>query len=363
MTCFNPKYAIAKYKANFKIETYGDYFKHLRGKLPSQGIKAHIHFIKKDEYGEFLKTNTDESKQSLIIPCGKCLGCKLDKASEWATRCYYESKQWKNNCFITLTYNNENLKSESLVKRDIQLFLKKLRKDYQGIESRIWKEQEEYPIRYFYSGEYGGKRGRPHFHIGIFNWIPPDLKFWKWSKDKNPMYRSDIIEKKWEKGFVIIEHMNYETATYIARYTVKKLFKEKCHYQERDLVPEFIETSRKGGIGYQIMEKPTEFEKLKANMGIWIHNRKGARLAKIPNFIRDKWRHHIDEDEQMNYLTLSGQNRKQKELETLEKLENLGIQHEEYLARQKRSLIEKLRSKKSLNRERIDFAQGDLKLE
>lgn len=362
MTCFNPKYAIATYKANYKVKTVGDYFNHIKGRLPSNGIKTHIHFVKKDEYGEFIKTNTAPEKSSLIIPCGKCIGCKLDKASEWATRCYYESKQWKNNCFITLTYNNKNLKSDSLVKRDMQLFLKKLRKDHKGIESRIYKNKEEYPIRYFYSGEYGG-RGRPHFHIGVFNWIPNDLKFWKWTKNKNPMYRSETVEKLWNKGFIIIEDMNYETATYIARYTVKKLFKEKCHYQERDLVPEFIETSRRGGIGYQLLEKQAEFERMKRNYGIWIYTRKGARLAKIPNFIRDKWRHHTDEDEQMDYLTTSSQNRKKKEEETINKLEELGIQHEEYLKRQKSTLIAKLRNKKSLNRERIDFTQGDLKLE
>ena len=40
------------------------------------------------------------------IPCGRCIGCRLDHASMWATRITMEAKGWKHNCFITLTYNN-----------------------------------------------------------------------------------------------------------------------------------------------------------------------------------------------------------------------------------------------------------------
>src|SRR4051812_44423311 len=67
---------------------------------------------------------------SLKINCGQCLGCRLDYSLKWATRCLHESQMHKQNCFITLTYNNLNLpKMGSLIERDFQLFMKRFRKE------------------------------------------------------------------------------------------------------------------------------------------------------------------------------------------------------------------------------------------
>lgn len=63
------------------------------------------------------------------IPCGKCEGCRIDKANDNATKAYLESQNWPENAFLTLTYDNAHLpKKRTLVKRDLQLFWKKLRK-------------------------------------------------------------------------------------------------------------------------------------------------------------------------------------------------------------------------------------------
>ena len=79
-----------------------------------------------------------------------------------------EAKLHKENCFITLTYNNNNLpKYKSLVKKELQDFFKRLRKKYgEG-------------IRYYACGEYGPKGKRPHYHAIIFGWKPKDLKYFK----------------------------------------------------------------------------------------------------------------------------------------------------------------------------------------
>ena len=126
MTCFNPKYG--------QLMWFWDKEKNK--------MSAKIHFETRENFYKLNKQfgNINSEQTELItIPCRKCIGCKLDHASELATRCVIESKQWKYNCFITLTYANENLKSKNLIKRDIQLFMKRLRKEEKGIESREYK--------------------------------------------------------------------------------------------------------------------------------------------------------------------------------------------------------------------------------
>lgn len=63
------------------------------------------------------------------LPCGQCIGCRLDRARAWAARCLHEAESYQDNCFLTLTYDDDHLpKDNSLNKRDIILFIKKLRK-------------------------------------------------------------------------------------------------------------------------------------------------------------------------------------------------------------------------------------------
>ena len=45
----------------------------------------------------------------LALPCGQCIGCRLERSRQWAMRCMHEASLYKNNCFITLTYAPEKL--------------------------------------------------------------------------------------------------------------------------------------------------------------------------------------------------------------------------------------------------------------
>ena len=90
-------------------------------------------------------------QQEQLLPCGKCLSCKLDYAKEWALRITHEASLLEENCFITLTYNNEHLPEDKSVHRsEVQNFLKRLRKK---IAPR--------KIKTFYCGEYGDQNLRP----------------------------------------------------------------------------------------------------------------------------------------------------------------------------------------------------------
>lgn len=180
---------------------------------------------------------------SLKVPCGQCIGCRLERSRQWAIRCLHEASLYSDNCFITLTYNNENLPSDgSLNKRHITLFLKRLRKRFgEG-------------IRYFQCGEYGSKFARPHHHAILFNFDFPDKKLWQ-ARQGVILYRSAILEELWPYGFSTVGSVTFESAAYVARYITKKITGDRSaeHYGGRE--PEYITMSRRPGIAREWFTK------------------------------------------------------------------------------------------------------------
>lgn len=130
---------------------------------------------KKLIFGSF---NPDEPYYTLN--CGVCLYCQQQYSKGWATRLMLESKLHNESCFVTLTYNDANLPyNNSLQKRDVQLFIKRLR-----------KKLAPKKIRYFLTGEYGGRKGRAHYHLVIFGYVPKDLVFLKQTNKQEYIYTS-----------------------------------------------------------------------------------------------------------------------------------------------------------------------------
>lgn len=220
-------------------------------KDPTTG-KRKIYWNAKDVGGRFVTC--------IKLPCGQCIGCRIDRSKAWAVRCVHEKSLYKNNCFVTLTYNDENLPAYgSLDKRDFVLFMKRLRRNFSGAEKVIDDDgRESFPIRFFHCGEYGSKLSRPHHHVCLFNFRPEDLELWNIRKGVE-LYRSRSLELLWSKGFVTVGDVTVESAAYVARYITKKINGERAteHYtrisQETgeiyQLEPEYITMSRRPGIG------------------------------------------------------------------------------------------------------------------
>ena len=192
--------------------------------------------------------------QRALIPCGYCIGCRLEKTKEWAIRCVHEAQLHQANCFITLTYNDKNLPSDgSLVKKHFQDFMKRLRK------------KTTHKIRYYMCGEYGDKLQRPHYHACLFGHDFEDKKYYKTTERGDVLYISEILEKTWEKGFCTIGQMTFETAAYTARYIMKKVTGDAAdaHYENinqqtgeiTQLQPEYTTMSRRPGIANQWYKK------------------------------------------------------------------------------------------------------------
>lgn len=178
------------------------------------------------------------------VPCGQCLGCRIEKSRQWAIRIMHETQNHEISSFVTLTYNDENLPvGETLVKKDVQKFFKRLR-----------KYLEPQKIKYYVAGEYGETTRRPHYHAVIFGYWPTDSKLIRSVGEAN-LYTSPKLEKIWKKGFVSFGAVTFESACYTASYVTKKITGKpaKDYYQGRE--PEFALMSRRPPIGAEYYEK------------------------------------------------------------------------------------------------------------
>lgn len=195
----------------------------------------------------------------IMVPCGQCIGCRLDRAGDWAMRCMHESQMYEDNCFVTLTYSDDHLPEDySVSVRTFQLFMKKLRKHYQSKK-----------IRFYACGEYGPSTLRPHYHALLFNHDFSDKKLYKKTPQNDYLYTSPTLEKIWGLGFATTGSVTYKSAGYCAQYVMKKINGERglTHYLRTHPVSgltvkverEFSLQSRRPGIG------STWFDKFKSD--------------------------------------------------------------------------------------------------
>lgn len=158
----------------------------------------------------------------------------------------HESQCHELSSFITLTYDDDHL-TDDLCYRDFQLFMKRLRKAH------------GYPVRFFMSGEYGEQFQRPHFHAVLFGIGFADRKYIGHSGSGFKVYRSRVLERLWPFGFSSVGDVSFQSAAYVARYAVKKVYGDTAfnHYavvdketgEVRLRTPEFCRMSLKPGIG------------------------------------------------------------------------------------------------------------------
>lgn len=201
------------------------------------------------------------------IPCGKCIGCRLDYSKQWAVRCMYETKLHDQSWFVTLTYDDEHKPTMkeavnwdtgeifeengswngTLQTEDLTKFIKDLR--------RYWKYHYDHDgIRFYACGEYGSETKRPHYHAIIFNLnLSEDMLKYKFTNEEHQaIYECPIIEKIWGKGLIAVGNVTFSSCAYVARYITKKQTGEQStdYYLKQGQIPEFIRMSRNPGIGY-----------------------------------------------------------------------------------------------------------------
>lgn len=168
------------------------------------------------------------------LKCGSCPECLRERANTWVLRCVAEShtrrERGEGCCMVTLTYDqylrdsSGNLifqngvplelppdRSKLCNKRDVQLFVKRLRKHFGD------------GIRYLITAEHGKRTHRAHYHAILFGVKFEDIYRYKNSKRGNQIYRSPLLEKIWKHGICTVDAVNIygAMARYVTKYSMK----------------------------------------------------------------------------------------------------------------------------------------------
>lgn len=204
--------------------------------------------------GEIIFSERGKIRRALTLPCGQCVGCRLERSRQWAVRCVHESKMHEHSVFVTLTYDDDHVPYDSsLIYRHYQLFMKRLRKHFAT------------RVRFYMCGEYGDLFSRPHFHACLFGCFFSDRQLYRELPSGSKLWTSKSLEKLWPYGFSSIGDVTFDSAAYVARYVMKKVTgpRAEAHYEAVDPVsgeifqrePEFTRMSLKPGIGATFFEK------------------------------------------------------------------------------------------------------------
>lgn len=290
------------------------------------------------------------------IPCNKCIACRLNYSANWANRLLLElkkipeEKKW----FITLTYSPEKLhitqgvdpetgeiyESNKLEMRDVQLFLKRLRKNY----------AEKFPhekIRYFYCGEYGSQTERAHYHMIVWNinLYKYKLEYYKKNELGQILYKSKDLDQIWQQGFVTIGGVTWESIAYTARYMLKKQKGQNAniYYKLKGQTPEFCHMSRKPGIAKEYYEENKK--EIYEYDEITIMRKKGAFKIKPCKYF-DRI---FDEENPEEMKRIKEHRQKVMEEAKKTKLSKTSLSELELLAVEERTLQEKVKKLKRTN--------------
>lgn len=169
--------------------------------------------------------------------------------------------------FITLTYAPEHCpKGYTLVKKDLQKFWKRVRKNLQKFDIHV-------KIKYYSCGEYGSIRHRPHYHCIIFGL---DVLAYR--------EHHDIIADSWKFGYIDYgtTGVNKDSIAYVTDYIHKKLIGKSAdeYYTSTGREPPFQCCSLGMGLDFAL-----ENEELLKNTLCIRYN--GVR-NKIPRYYRKK---------------------------------------------------------------------------
>lgn len=151
----------------------------------------------------------------LYVPCGRCEACVVNTANEWRTRLQLEYESSDSGYFVTLTYADTSLPFKTcsdsfgdshlvcpVSKRDVQLFLKRVRKAFKGCT-----------VRYYAVSEYCPTSLRPHYHLLLFN-----LVLGYGNREKERIEVTKVLERCWSNGFVTVDDVTSGRISYVTKY-------------------------------------------------------------------------------------------------------------------------------------------------
>ena len=228
--------------------------------LPARRVGKQLEFLQRSELERFYFRGV-RLGEILQIPCGQCAECRLKRSREWAVRCMHEASLHRDNCFITLTYRDDD-RAVSLDYSDFSGFMKRLR-------ARFPKDK----FGFFCCGEYGetnpktnvvdGGKYRAHFHAILFGFNFPDRVPCR-MLGRADLEKSKLLDEVWRHGDCKIGKVTFESASYVARYAMKKVTGDlaKSVYtivtEDGEMIertPEMLVMSKRPAIGKKWFER------------------------------------------------------------------------------------------------------------
>lgn len=207
------------------------------------------------------------------FPCGKCINCRARSRQEWVFRLRMEYRSCDFGLFVTLTYDEDRLPPGGVSIRDVQLFLKRLRKHF---KSKV--------LRYYISSEYGDNTHRPHYH---------GLLFFKDIERTPELY--DIITASWSNGFVQFGEIEEGSIVYVTKYCLKGSDVPKGQNENFRML-----SKMNGGVGVDYLNSQFEYHKLRLNEPTPVHLE--GFSAPMPRYYRTKIIKTLDLDEETKQM-------------------------------------------------------------
>lgn len=203
--------------------------------------------------------------EEIIVPCGHCESCRMNKSNRWIQRLEQERRCWRYCYFFTLTYSDnfvpklyreqfhesyiyydsscshinkklgtifikeidlktydfdseEYLEASNkflaankelcyLSSYDAQCFIKRYREYLKNYLVKNGYSKEDAKVRYYLAGEYGETTLRPHYH-GLFFF----------ESERQAKVCAEIVRKAWSFGNIYCKPAEDAAAHYVASY-------------------------------------------------------------------------------------------------------------------------------------------------
>lgn len=318
-----------------------------------------------------LKETLDANPGSMLIPCGKCIGCRMDYSRRWADRMMLEYESAGSGIFVTLTYDCRhvvNLVGENIVdctypeientkqcplnyacgekcKRDGSLFADHLTTFMKDLREDLRHNYGKY-IRFFGVGEYGSWENthRPHYHYILFGIGLDDLKnkvFVGFNELRQAGYTDPLISDHWPYGIVHITDVSWKSCAYVARYTTKKAL-DPSNDDFLDLLGKnhmFSRMSRRPGIGKPYLD---EHPGCLDYQNIYLSTPDGAKKVNIPKYFVKQ----LESTNKEKYDSIIAQRALYAQDSMMSKLSQTDLSFEDYLEVEEKAMIEKVKSLK-----------------
>lgn len=203
-------------------------------------------------------------KGGQFVPCGKCNFCMANRRADWSYRLQQELVVSSSAYFITLTYMDEKYPVDGVQIRDMQLFIKRLRKYESKLEKSATPAFVKWRLRYYAVGEYGTRTGRGHYHVIVFNLSAETLV---------------RINEIWTQGMVKVGPCGPGAIPYITKYHVNRQMQVPPGCK-----PSFCLMSRGTGIGANYVAKYRDWHR----EGKRFFAMENGVMRRLPRYYRDK---------------------------------------------------------------------------